>query len=304
MTFAHLRCRNVLELAGASVMHRMGDLVVGEMASELLFHLADDLVLLLRPFGEPLQHRLADSLNLKSMLGRNRAIAERVNTADQFVAIDFRAETNGVVHGPGLKGFPGLLGVVERRVEHRAVRMQLRVQCAGSGVGETRGHEIAGRAIRLPAQLANPCGGKGFEFTKGDFNGILVGRDQTLVVQRHGQHGNRLGSRAGEIVEDAPVVLFVLAQGQTFTRLRMLVFTERLEWFEANLLPCCQSQPFRPKTNPLAGMNLLCRVIIVPGQMLLEVAFGVGEILLGDNGEHASVWGWISSHSCGESGGS
>jgi hypothetical protein len=77
-----------------------------------------------------------------------------------------------------------------------------------------------------------------------------------------------------------------------------------VEWLATDLLTRRQAQPFRPKTNPPAGMDFLCRVVVVPAQMLLEVAFGVGEILLGDHGEHASVWGWISSHSCGESGGS
>jgi len=80
--------------------------------------------------------------------------------------------------------------------------------------------------------------------------------------------------------------LLILPQRQAFTGLRMLVFAEALKLFAGHRLGRVEAQSLPAKADPLAGAHFLGRVIIIPSQMLLEVAFGIGQILLCDYCEH------------------
>jgi hypothetical protein len=64
----------------------------------------------------------------------------------------------------------------------------------------------------------------------------------------------------------------------------MLVFTKRVKLF-ARDLPA-QTQSFRARADPLAGSDFTGGVIIVLCQMLVEVALGIGQILMGNGCEH------------------
>jgi len=54
--------------------------------------------------------------------------------------------------------------VIKRGVEHREMRVQLRVERAAARVRERGGGEIAGDPILLAALFSDSRGGEGFEF--------------------------------------------------------------------------------------------------------------------------------------------
>jgi hypothetical protein len=108
------------------------------------------------------------------MLGWTDTITDLLNSLRQFVPIDRRAVTDGVIHATRLQRLPRLLRMVERGVEHREMGMQLRVERATAGVRERGGDQIAGDAVPLIALPANPGCGEGFEFTECDACCFLV----------------------------------------------------------------------------------------------------------------------------------
>jgi hypothetical protein len=88
-----------------------------------------------------------------------------MDSARQFIPIDRRAVTDGVIHSTGLQGFPAAFTFVKCGVEHGEMRVQLRVERAAARMRERRGDQIACGSIFLTALLADSGGGEGFEFT-------------------------------------------------------------------------------------------------------------------------------------------
>lgn len=135
-------------------MHRMGNGIVGKFPPQLLFQLLHHGVTLLRAFGKPFQHLITDTLNLKARLGRLNPAADLLQPFRQFIPIDRRAVTDGVIHAARLQGFPRAFVVIKRGVEHREVRVQLRVEGAAARVRERRSGEIASDPILLASSCA------------------------------------------------------------------------------------------------------------------------------------------------------
>ena len=106
------------------------DGIVGKFSPQLLFHLLNHRVTLLRAFGKPFQHLIADALNFKAMFGRLNPVADLLHPFGQFVPINRRAVTDGVIHAARLQCLPALLRFIKRGVEHREMRVQLRVERA------------------------------------------------------------------------------------------------------------------------------------------------------------------------------
>src|SRR5216117_4419148 len=102
------------------------------------------------------------------MFGRDGVITNATHPSRQFVAIDLRGVSNGVIHSSGLECLPALLPFIECSVEHGEMCVQLGVQRPGTRVHEGGGHEIAHRAVPLTALLPNPGCSERLKFTKSD----------------------------------------------------------------------------------------------------------------------------------------
>ena len=68
-------------------------------------------VTLLRAFGKSFQHLIAHALNLKAMFGRLNPVADLLHPLRQFIPINRRAVTDGVIHAARLQGFPAPFAV-------------------------------------------------------------------------------------------------------------------------------------------------------------------------------------------------
>jgi hypothetical protein len=77
---------------------------------------------------------------------------------------------------------------------------------------------------------------------------------------------------------------FFLPQRQTFIVIRIFVFAQRVKLITGDCIGL--TQPLRARTDPLAGPDFTGGVVIVLRQMLVEVAFGIRQILLCDGCEH------------------
>ena len=111
-----------------------------------------------------------------------------MHSLGQFITINLGAIPNGFIHRPGLQRLPRVLRFIERRVEHGAVSVQLRIERAGRGMRKPGGNEIARHAIDLLPLLAHARGRERFEFTKGHLHRRLVCGNQSFVVQCHCQN--------------------------------------------------------------------------------------------------------------------
>ena len=163
------------------------------------------------------------------MLSLDCPITDGTDTAGQFIPIDGRAITDGVIHAARLQGFPGPFRFIERRVEHREVCVQQRVERTTARVSERGSGQITRGAVFLITLLANSGCGEGFEFAEGNARGVFVRRYQTIIVQRHRQHRNRFWCGTGKIIKHAALVLLLLPLGQPLTVLWIPIFTKRLE---------------------------------------------------------------------------
>src|SRR5207253_4816106 len=114
------------------------------------------------------QDSVTHALDFETMLRWRDSIADLFDALRQFVAIDGRAVTNRVIHSARLQGFPTAFGFIKRGIEHREMRVQLRVERATARVCERGGDQIAGGSVALVALLADSGCGECFEFTEGD----------------------------------------------------------------------------------------------------------------------------------------
>ena len=108
--------------------------------------------------------------------------------------------------------------------------------------------------------------------------------NDALVIHRHGQNGNGLGWRTHE-VEINPT-MFELLWGKSFTRDRMLVVTQFQEGIPGDHATRSQAQLFGSHPQPVTTFRLTLGVVIILRQMLVEVGFCPGPILLWYATEH------------------
>ena len=94
------------------------------------------------------------------MFGRTNPVADLLDPFRQFIPINRRAVTNRVIHSARLQSLPASFRFIKRGVEHREMRVQLRVEFPGAVMHECCGHQIAGRAVTLIALLANAVAAK------------------------------------------------------------------------------------------------------------------------------------------------
>ncbi len=210
--------------------------IVGKFPPQLLFQFLDHRVTLFCTFGKPFQHLIADVLNLEAMFGRLNPVADLLHSLRQFVPINRRAVADGVIHAARLQCFPGPFAVIKRGVEHREMRVQLRVERAAARVRERGGGEIAGDPILLAALFSDSRGGEGFEFAERNARGLLVRRHQPFISQRHRQHRHRFRRGTGEIIKHPPLALLELPLRQPFAGFRILIFTQRMELFAGDFI--------------------------------------------------------------------
>ena len=130
LLLAHLFIRRALEFFRTGLVDDMGDLLFGELATELLFLTFDGHVPLLRPLREPFNKLGLDTFDFKGRAGAPGGISKLVETLGQFIAIDCRAVVNGTEHVAGLERLPTLLRLVPGAVEQDEMRVQLRVKRA------------------------------------------------------------------------------------------------------------------------------------------------------------------------------
>ena len=131
LLLTHLFIGSALQFFGPRLVDDMGDLLFGELATELGFLSFDRHVPLLRPFREPFNKLGLDTFDFKSRAGAPGGITKLVETLGQFIAIDCRAVVDGAEHVAGLQCLPTLLRLVPGAVEQDEVRVQLRVKGAG-----------------------------------------------------------------------------------------------------------------------------------------------------------------------------
>jgi len=231
LTFAHFRRRDAFDFFCPALVDCERNGILGKFPPQLLFQLLNDRVTLLRSFGKPFQYLIADALNLKTMFGQLNPVADLLHPLRQFVPIDRRAVTDGVIHAARLQGFPGPFAVIKRGVEHREMGVQLRVERATARVRERRGGEIAGDPVFLIALLTDSGSSESFKFAERNARGLLVRRQQPFIRQRHRQHRNRFRCRAGEIIKHPPLTLLQLPLRQALAGFRILIFAQRMKLF-------------------------------------------------------------------------
>ena len=117
---------------------------------------------------------------------------------------------------PACRAFQHRSLFIKRGVEHREMRVQLRVERAAARVRERGGDEIAGRPVFLTALFSHPRCGEGFEFAERNARGFLMRRHQPFIIQRHRQHRNRFGRGTGEIIKHPPLAFLQLPLRQPF----------------------------------------------------------------------------------------
>ena len=289
LLLTHLFIRSALQFFGTRLVDDMGDLLFGELATEPGFLPFDRHVPLLRPFREPFNKLGLDTFDFKSRAGAPGGVTKLVETLGQFIAIDCRAVIDGAEHVAGLKRLPTPFRLVPGAVEQDEMRVQLWVKRAGGGVQESRADQIASNPVTfLDAPLPNPCGGELFQFPERDSRRFLVRLDDAPVIHRDGQNRNGLGRRTHE-VEINPAFPEMLRR-QLFTRFWMLVIAQFQERFTGNDTTRLQSQPFSAGTNPMTMFCFSLGVIIIMGQVLVEIRLRTRPILLWNAAKHGSTF--------------
>ena len=202
-------------------MHRMGNFIVGQFPPQLLFHFLNHLVPLLRALGKSLQYLITHAFDFKTVFCRSDLIADFLNPFRQFIPINRCDVSNRVIHRTGLKRLPASFLFVKRGIEHRAMRVQQRVEFAGTVMQERGGDQVARYTVTLIATFANPRRGKGFKFTERNAHRFPVRRHQSFIIQCHRQHRNRFWRGTGKIIKHPSLVLLLLPLRQAFAGFRI-----------------------------------------------------------------------------------
>ena len=192
---------------------------------------------------------------------------------------------DGIEHGGGLQRLPAVLGVVPSAVEQDEVRVQLRVERARGRVQERRADQVAGDAIPvLNATLADARSGELFQFPERHCGGFSVRLQDAPVIHRDGKNGHRFGRSTLEVEEDAPIP--TVFRCEVFPGHWVHVVTQLEEHIPRDGFAGRQSQPFCSLTDPVTGLGLVLRVVIVVRQMLVEIGRRSGSVLLWFGREH------------------
>src|SRR2546429_5073955 len=130
--------------------------------------------------------------------------------------------------------------------------------------------EVAGDAVPvLDAALADASAGKLLQFPERDAGGFLVRLDDAPVVHRDGKNRNRFWRRANEVEVNPPRP--ELLRRELLSRVRVLVIAQAQERFPSDDLALLQTQLLGGGANPVAGLLLALGVIIVMGQVIVEI---------------------------------
>src|SRR5439155_26423911 len=112
----------------------------------------------------------------------------------------------------------------------------------------------------------------------------LVRLDDAPVVHRDGKNRNRFWRRANEVEVNPPRP--ELLRRELLSRVRVLVIAQAQERFPSDDLALLQTQLLGGGANPVAGLFLALGVIIVMGQVLVEIRLGHRPVLLWNATEH------------------
>src|SRR5438309_6951439 len=124
----------------------------------------------------------------------------------------------------------------------------------------------------LDASFADASTGKLFQFPERDAGGFLVCFDDAAVVHGDGENRNRFWRRANEVEVNAPRPN--LLRRQLLSRVRVLVIAQAQERFPSDDLARLQAQLLSTSANPVTGLRNALGVIIVVGQVLVEIRLG------------------------------
>src|SRR5207302_5277728 len=145
--------------------------------------------------------------------------------------------------------------------------------------------EVARDAVPvLNASFADASAGKLFQFPERDAGGFLVRLDDAAVVHGDGQNRNGLGRRANEVEVNTPRPK--LLRRQLFSGVGMLVIAQAQERFTSDDLALLQTQLLGGGANPMTGLLLTLGVIIVVGEVFVEIRLGHCPVLLWNAAKH------------------
>src|SRR5438445_5745987 len=145
--------------------------------------------------------------------------------------------------------------------------------------------QVAGDAVPvLDTAFADASAGKLFQFPERDAGGFLVRFDDAAVVHGDGENRNRFWRRANEVEVNPPRPN--LLRCQLLFRVRVLVVAQTQERFPSDDLARLQPQLLSSGANPMTGLLLALGVIIVVGQVFVEIRLGHGPVLLWNAAKH------------------
>src|SRR5437660_5788306 len=145
--------------------------------------------------------------------------------------------------------------------------------------------QVAGDAVPvLDAALADASAGKLLQFPERDAGGFLVRLDDAAVVHGDGENRNRFWRRANEVEVNPPRPN--LLRCQLLSRVLVLVIAQAQERFSRDDLTLLQTQLLDAGANPVPGLLLALGVIIVMGQVLVEIRLGHRPVLLWNATKH------------------
>jgi len=195
----------------------MGDFIIGSFRPACSFR--EPLGTLLCAFGKAFQHFIAHALDFKAVLGWLNPVADLLNPFRQFVPINRRAVTDGVIHFHRLQGFPAPFAVIKCGIK----TVKCVCNCGSSSrravMHEGCGHEIAGRAITLTACLRTLVAAK-FQVHGTQYARIPHGLQPIAGRPMSPPAPIRTGRCAGEIEKHPALVFFLLPLRQAFASFR------------------------------------------------------------------------------------
>src|ERR1017187_1193953 len=101
--------------------------------------------------------------------------------AGEFMVIDVLGKFSGAQQFIILQCLPALLHWIKGRVEHDAMRVQMRVEGTRGVMGEQRRRKIAGGTVAMPATSPNAGCGKCFEFPQCRPDSMIVSRNDPFI---------------------------------------------------------------------------------------------------------------------------
>jgi len=246
------------------------------------------------PLGEALAQFVGNAFDFKvAPCAIANPVTERPQFASEFVIVGVLGKFPGPQQFVILERLPPAFHRVERRVEHNAVRMQMRIEGARRVVCEQRRNEVPGHPVVLCATRSNASGSERLEFPQRGTHSARMGFKNPFVFTQQSRDGNRLWRREREVVEYPPIgcapVTFrprgVQSLCERLTRGGILILAQPQEIIGSDFPG--QSKPFRTDANPFAGHPLPFVVVIANAKVFLEVLLRVSKIVLRLCRDHA-----------------